>query len=73
MKDFKNSETPEWVTSLLDYPLDLPDGNDFVSISFKIAAPEMVAISERYLPTMNSRPDFVEAKMKRVFPEPFEL
>ena len=73
MKDSTNSTNPEWVVELLLDPLNLPEGRDFVSKSIPMTYPQFLELSERYLPSSNSRPDFIERKLERVFKEPFCL
>ena len=63
----------EIARSLMEEPLELPDGTAFSAVAPKMTVLEMIALSERYLPILNSRPDFVEKKRKAAFGVPFTL
>ena len=54
-------------------PLELPDGAGFASTPVKIGIREMIALSEAYLPILNSQPDFEAKKKREAFDEPFIL
>ena len=54
-------------------PLELPDGAGFASTPIKIGIREMIALSEAYLPILNSQPDFEAKKKREAFDEPFVL
>jgi len=73
MNDSKSSTIPEWARRLIDDPLELPIDPEFRSVPPQLSVKQMIELSERYLPAQNSRPDFVEMKLARIFPKPFEL
>lgn len=73
MSESKKSQGDEIARKLLDNSLELPDGTGFSSIAPKMTVQEMVALSERYLPILNSQPDFIEKKRKAAFGVPFVL
>ncbi|MCX6114506.1 MAG: hypothetical protein NTV65_04720 [Proteobacteria bacterium] len=65
MSDSSNSTIPKWVESLLSAPLTLPEGGDFHSVPAKLDLAAIIALSETYLPFINSRPDFFELKKEK--------
>ena len=73
MKNSAESKVPEWVQSLLESPLVLPEDDTFHSVPAQVSFEQILALSEKYLPVVNSRPDFVEMKLARQFNEPFVL
>ncbi len=73
MNEFPTSKGDALVQSLLANPLDLPVERSFSSVAPKLDAQEMAALSERYLPMTNARPDFVERKIRESFDVPFSL
>jgi hypothetical protein len=73
MNGSASSKSDDIVRRLLDDPLELPDGTGFSAIPAQCSIKEIVAISERYLPLVNSHPEFVERKMRSVIDEPFAL
>lgn len=73
MSDSKKKSGDEIAHSLLQEPLELPDGEGFSSVAPKMSVAEMVALSEQYLPILNSAPDFIEKKRKEAFGVPFAL
>lgn len=73
MSESDNSKNRESTDSAIRDPLDLPDGTGFVAVTPRVDIQEMIAMSERYLPILNSRPDFVEKKKRSSIDVPFEL
>jgi hypothetical protein len=73
MNKSPKSKSEALVHDLLANPLELPDGEFFSSVAPKLDAKEMFALSERYLPIINARPDFIERKIREAFDVPFSL
>jgi hypothetical protein len=73
MSDSFRSKADELVEGLLKNPLEFPDGAEFASIAVPLDIKQMVALCERYLPILNSQPDFVERKKREAIREPFVL
>lgn len=72
----KSSKSPNHevdLRALLEHPLELPDGRAFTSTTGKLGVKEMTALSEAYLPCINSQPDFEAKKRSKTFDEPFVL
>ena len=73
MSESPRSKSEELVHTLLVSPLELPDGASFASIPGTVDIKEMITLSERYLPIINSRPDFIETKIREALDVPFVL
>lgn len=73
MSDSQKKSGDEIARSLIQEPLELPDGQGFSSIGPKMSVAEMVALSERYRPILNSAPDFIEKKRRAAFGVLFAL
>lgn len=73
MSESPKSKHEALVHALISSPLELPDGSSFSSVSVRMDIKEMVALSERYLPIVNSQPDFVERKIREAIDAPFIL
>lgn len=73
MSDSKKKSGDEIARALLHEPLELPDGEGFSSVGPQMSVAEMIALSEQYLPILNSAPDFIEKKRKAAFGVPFAL
>jgi hypothetical protein len=63
----------EQIRNLLDNPLHLPDGESFVSATPRVPVQQMIALSEKLLPLVNSQPDFIETRKRLAIDEPFVL
>lgn len=73
MNESPKSKHEELLHSLLAIRLDFPDGAAFSSVQLKVRVEEMLALSERYLPISNARPDFVAKKIREAIDAPFSL
>lgn len=73
MKDSNHSQSPEWVKELIEDPLILPEDKDFQSSAPLTRFRQILELSERTLPFVNARPDFIEMKIARSFDVPFKL
>jgi hypothetical protein len=69
----KSPRSDNQIQALLSNPLELPDGTGFASTVVKLGIREMIALSEAYLPILNTQPDFEAKKKQKAFPEPFIL
>jgi hypothetical protein len=69
----KSPRNCDEIQALISNPLELPDGSGFTSTAVKVGIREMIALSEAYLPIVNSQPDFEAKKKKEAFDEPFVL
>jgi hypothetical protein len=72
MSDSSNS-TSEQIVKLIGEPLNLPDGSCFVSDAPTVPILQMIALSEKFLPILNSHPDFIEKRKKLAIKEAFFL
>jgi hypothetical protein len=61
------------IESLLRDPISLPDGSQFSSTPIKLTIHEIIALSERYLPILNSDPNFEVKRRETAFDKPFVL
>ncbi len=73
MSESQKPSGDEIARRLIENPLELPDGTGFSAVVPNMSVKEMVALSERYLPILNSQPDFIEKKRKAAFGVPFIL
>ena len=69
----RSSNQDTGIESLLKDPISLPDGSQFSSTPMKLTIHEMIALSERYLPILNSEPNFELKRRETVFYKPFVL
>lgn len=69
----KSPRSANQTQALLSSPLELPDGTGFASTVVKLGIREMIALSEAYLPILNTQPDFETKRKQKAFPEPFIL
>ena len=69
----RSSNQDTGIESLLKDPISLPDGSQFSSTPMKLTIHEMIALSERYLPILNSDPNFELKRRETVFYKPFVL
>ena len=69
----RSSNQDTGIESLLKDPISLPDGSQFSSTPMKLTIHEMIALSERYLPILNSGPNFELKRRETVFYKPFVL
>ena len=72
MSESSNSRN-EQLKTLLNDPLHLPDGSSFSSATPKMTAEQMISLSERLLPLVNSQPDFIEKRKRLAIDKPFVL
>jgi hypothetical protein len=73
MSESQKPSGDEIARRLIEDPLELPDGTGFSAVAPTLSVEEMVALSEKYLPILNSQPDFIEKKRKSAFGVPFVL
>lgn len=73
MSESAKSPHNDEIQALLSDPLELPDGTGFASTIVKLGIKEIVALSEAYLPILNSQPDFESKKKAEAYDEPFVL
>lgn len=80
MSGSQRSKTAESILELLNTPIVLPDGSSVKSPKASRASPpsmtdakEIIELSERLLPILNARPDFIDRKKRSVIPVPFVL
>jgi hypothetical protein len=62
-----------WIASLLEADFNLPDGEDFHSVSPPMTYAQFLELSERHLPAYNSNPAVQQARLERKVDEPFIL
>jgi hypothetical protein len=72
MSESSNSRD-ERLKSLIKNPLRLPDGASFSSATPKMPAQQMIGLSEKLLPLLNSQPDFIEKRKRLALDKPFVL
>jgi hypothetical protein len=72
MSESSNSRN-ERLKSLINDPLHLPDGASFSSATPRLPAQQMIDLSEKLLPLVNSQPDFIEKRKRLAIEEPFVL
>lgn len=73
MSESPNSKSDKFLDDLIHNPLELPDGASFVSVGSKVTIQQMIALSEKHLPALNSQPDFIEKKIKMAINVPFSF
>jgi hypothetical protein len=69
----RSSNHDTGIERLLKDPISLPDGSRFSSTPIKLTIYEMIALSERYLPILNSDPNFESKRRETAFDKPFVL
>lgn len=69
----RSSNHDTGIESLLKVPISLPDGSQFSSTPIKLTVHDMIALSERYLPILNSDPNFESKRRETAFEKPFVL
>ena len=67
------SSTQNEPSVLREAVLDLPDGRDFVSVVQRRAPEGFLEFCASYLPTLRSRPDYVQRRLKRGIDAEFDL
>jgi hypothetical protein len=72
-ESLRSSHHNTGIESLLKDPISLPDGSKFSSTPIQLTIHEMIALSERYLPILNSDPDFESKRRETGFDNPFVL
>lgn len=73
MNDSFESRANQIVHRLLEEPLEFPDGSGFSSTTVPLDIKQMIALCEKYLPILNSQPDFIERKKREAIRESFIL
>jgi hypothetical protein len=62
-----------WIASLLEADFNLPDSEDFQSVSLPMTYAQFLELSERHLPAYNSNPAVQQARLEQKKNDPFVL